>query len=87
MKPTLVVNPADDGVFAAFAHVLVHDGAASIGELERRLRATYPQAAVHARELAGEPIVIWYVYRDGHWIDSRPVTKRSGARANDARST
>jgi hypothetical protein len=20
----------------------------------------------------GEPIVIWYVYRDGHWIDSRP---------------
>jgi hypothetical protein len=83
MKPTLVVNPAGDDVFAAFAEVLVHD-AMSTAELERRLHAVYPRAAVHARELAGESIIVWYVYRDGHWVLPRPGTG-SGARANDAR--
>jgi hypothetical protein len=79
MKPTLVVNPGDDGVFAAFARVLVDHGTASIAEFERRLKAVYPHAAVHARELAAEPLVIWYVYRDGHWVDSRRVAETSGA--------
>jgi hypothetical protein len=31
----------------------------------------YPRAAVHARDLAGELIPVWYVYRDGHWTDPR----------------
>ena len=68
MKPTLVVNPAYDGVFAAYAQVLVDHGAASSDELERRVRTVYPRAVVHARELAAEPVLIWYVYRDGHWV-------------------
>lgn len=83
--PTLVVNPADDGVFNAFAHILVDHGAVAIRELELRLRAVYPHAAVHARQLAAEPVVIWYVYRDGRWVDSRRVTEQSGVRDDDAR--
>jgi hypothetical protein len=86
MMPTLVVNPADDHVFVAFAHVLVDHGAASIGELEARLRTVYPRAAVHARELEAEATVIWYVYRDGHWVDVRPIADKTGAREHDVRS-
>jgi hypothetical protein len=72
MEPTLVVNPATDRVFGDFARMKIEQGATSTYDLERQLRSTYPAATVHARELVGEPIVIWYVYRDGHWIDSRP---------------
>jgi hypothetical protein len=72
MEPTLVVNPATDRVFADLARMMIEQGATSTIDLERQLRSMYPAATVHARELVGEPIVIWYVYRDGHWIDSRP---------------
>jgi hypothetical protein len=71
MKPILVINPAEDAVFAAFSHVLVDHGADEIGQLQRRLRTVYPAAVVHMRELASEPFLIWYVYRDGHWVRSR----------------
>jgi hypothetical protein len=83
--PTLVVNPADDAVFTAFVLVLVDHGAVAIRDLESRLRTVYPHAAVHARELSAEPILIWYVYRDGRWVDSRHVTEQSGGRDDDAR--
>lgn len=78
MKPTLIVNPAADQVFAAFAAVLVEHGASSIGDLERRLRTMYPKATVHLRELAGEAVVIWYVYRDGRWVDPRAAISTEG---------
>jgi hypothetical protein len=68
MKPTLVVNPSDDEVFAKFAQLLIDHGAASTEELESRLRALYPRAAAHARELAAEAVKVWYVYREGHWV-------------------
>jgi hypothetical protein len=71
MQPTLVINPADDEVFAGFAHLLVDHGAASTEELEQRLRTVYPETSVHRRELTGESTTIWYVYRDGHWLNSR----------------
>jgi hypothetical protein len=86
MKPVLIANPADDGVFAMFAHVLVDHGANSIEELERRLQTVYPQAAVHARELAAEPVLIWYVYREGHWVHGRPLAENTGVQYHDARS-
>ena len=82
MVPTLVVNPANDGVFAAFAQLVVDHGASSITDFQRRLRTVYPSATVHARELAGESIQVWYVYRDGHWVrperpaDSGPTDPR-----------
>jgi hypothetical protein len=64
----LVTNPAEDDVFAAFARLLVDHGTSSIEELQRRLRVAYPKAVVHPRELVDEPFLIWYVYRDGHWV-------------------
>ena len=71
MKPILVVNPADDGVFAAFAQALLDHGAATVAELERRLRSVYPGTVVHVRELVAEPVLIWYVYRDGRWTNAQ----------------
>jgi hypothetical protein len=68
VRPTLIVNPASDEVFSKYAETLLDHGAVSTGELERRLQAMYPNAAVHAREIAQEPLVIWYVYREGRWI-------------------
>ena len=67
-QPTLVSNPADDSGFCIFAEQLIARGAASIREFECNLRLAYPNAVVHARELASERIVIWYVYREGHWV-------------------
>jgi hypothetical protein len=86
MRPTLVVNPAADRVFSEFARMIVDHGATSIHELERRLTGVYPQAVVHARELVDEPILVWYVYRDGHWVDTRTVAE-PGAREHNARPT
>jgi hypothetical protein len=86
MKPILVTNPARDHVFAAFARMLVDHGAASIEDLERRLRGVYPWAAVHARGLAAETVVIWYVYRDGHWVDAPTAADRTGGLVHDGRS-
>jgi hypothetical protein len=71
MRPTLVVNPVTDRTFGAFAERQLDEGAATVEELQVRLRVHYPHAAVRRRELAGEPIIIWYVYRDGHWTNPR----------------
>jgi hypothetical protein len=86
VKPTLIVNPAADRVFAAFAAVLVEHGASSIGDLERRLRTMYPKATVHLRELTGERVIIWYVYRDGRWLDPRAVSTIAEGEHQIARS-
>jgi hypothetical protein len=67
MNPTLVVSPSTDEIFAEYAELALERGVNSTTDLERRLRTAYPRAVVHARELSGEQIVIWYVYRDGHW--------------------
>jgi hypothetical protein len=84
MRPTLIVNPTDDLVFAEFAQTLVDHGADSTAGLERRLRDEYPRATVHARELAGESAVIWYVYREGRWIMSHPAGEELEATERDA---
>ncbi|HET7030115.1 MAG TPA: hypothetical protein VFI34_06365 [Candidatus Limnocylindrales bacterium] len=69
-RPTLVVNPPDDGDFESFVAELVETTRAS-QQLEHRLRARYPRAIVRPRDLAGERLQVWYVYRDGHWV--RPI--------------
>ena len=69
MRPQLVINPSTDAEFAAFAWMTLN-GLASSDEFERRLRVSYPGAVVHTRQLADEPLAIWYVYRDGRWIPS-----------------
>ena len=72
MKPTLIVNPVTDREFVAAAEGHVAAGAQTTGELESLLRVEYPRAVVHARELSGEPVTVWYVYRDGRWTNARP---------------
>jgi hypothetical protein len=86
VSPILVINPAADDVFGAYARVLVEDGVTSTGELERRLRPIYPKAVVHARELSSEAFVIWYVYRDGRWIDANAASRQAGGPADDVES-
>jgi hypothetical protein len=71
-RPTLVLNPPDDRDFEAFVTSVV-DTAADAAQLERSLRHRYPRAIVRPRDLAGERVEIWYVYRDGHWV--RPGTR------------
>lgn len=47
-------------------------GRCSREDLEAILRTRYPDAVVRPRELEAEETVVWYVYRDGHWIRSDP---------------
>ena len=70
MKPTLIVNPVTDREFVAAAEGHLAAGVATPGELQARLRVGYPQTVVHARELSGEPVTVWYVYRDGRWTNA-----------------
>jgi hypothetical protein len=83
--PILVTNPVDDEVFGRFARMLVEDGVTTVGELEGRLRVVYPDVVVHARELAGEQLVVWYVYREGRWVRSRTSDTEQTEDALDAR--
>ena len=68
-RPTLVTNPTDDPAFAAAAQAALEDGQTT-DQLQAVLRRVYPGAVVRARDLAGDPLV-WYVYREGHWIRSQ----------------
>ena len=68
-KPTLIVNPVADREFSRFANAQL-DAAQTAEQLQALLRVRYPEAVVHARELSGERILVWYVYRDGHWLSS-----------------
>ena len=90
MSTTLVVNPRDDAPFVALAERLAADGVRTPDELQARLRQEYPDAVVRARELDGEAVTIWYVYRDGHWVSYRGEAKRRlrvSELENDLRAT
>jgi hypothetical protein len=66
-RPTLITNPAGDVAFRDHAEAVLREGH-SVAELQQILRREYPRATVRARDLAGERPVVWYVYRDGHWV-------------------
>jgi hypothetical protein len=66
-RPTLVANPAADVAFRDRAETALQEGQ-SVAELQQILRRDYPRTVVRARDLAGERQVVWYVYREGHWI-------------------
>ena len=70
MRAVLVVNPRGDREFVQLAERLAADGADTPLVLERALRARYPKAQVRERTLSSEPIVTWYVYREGTWVPS-----------------
>ena len=78
MPPTLILNPRHDAGFVAAAEAIVSNGVDSPSELEVRLRQRYPDALVRPRELAGEALTIWYVYRDGHWIPGPAAAPEGG---------
>jgi hypothetical protein len=67
MAVVLILNPRQDETFAELAHELATDDTRTPEALQAALRARYPSATVRPRILAGEPEVVWYVYRDGHW--------------------
>jgi hypothetical protein len=64
----LVTNPQSDTEFQRRAEELAH-AAETPAELEQLLRLQYAQARV----VAGVTDIVdrWYVYRDGHWINTR----------------
>jgi hypothetical protein len=71
VRPVLVVNPRTDASFVDFLRKQFDDlPDADPSSLEQRLRQRYRAATVHVRALTGEPITVWYVYRDGHWTPS-----------------
>jgi hypothetical protein len=72
----LVTNPAGDHAFSAFAESLVEHGAITIEVFQQRLRTAYPKAVVHPRLLSAEPRLIWYVYRDGRWVQPDAVDEQ-----------
>lgn len=71
MRPILVLNPRHDAAFVEAAEGLVLAGAGSPAELEAGLRQRYPRAVVRPRDLSDERVVMWYVYREGHWVNGR----------------
>ena len=66
-RPTLVINPSDDVAFHDEVEASLREGQ-SAGGLQETLRPSYPRTVVRPRDLAGERPVVWYVYREGHWI-------------------
>ena len=69
-RPVIVANPARDHEFRELIDASLLSGARRPEDLEALLRTRYPLVTVRPRELAGERTVVWYVYRDGHWIRS-----------------
>ena len=76
--PRILCDPGDDREFMDTV-VRLTETAPDDRTLERRLRARYPRAAVHRRELSGEPPT-WYVYRDGRWSGGRSRMTLGAAR-------
>jgi hypothetical protein len=68
VQPILILNPRADQEFAERARALLASGVDQPIQLQAALRRHYPHAVVRARDLSGESAVVWYVYRDGHWV-------------------
>lgn len=67
-RPVLICIPSSDTVFRELAHDLAGAlGRVTPSDLENALRTLYPQVLVRPRELEGEAVAVWYVYRDGSY--------------------
>jgi len=69
-SPVIVANPSMDSEFQGMIRDALRSGGWRPEDLEAYLRTRYPHAIVRPRELTGESVRVWYVYRDGHWIGS-----------------
>ena len=70
-RPVLLINPPGDRAFTAAAEALLDDGLRSLSSFQGALRRSFPDAMVRARDLSGEADEVWYVFRDGHWVNGR----------------
>lgn len=77
VDPALFVNPPDDPSFATAARTALAAGARTPEMLQFALRTDYPLAVVRRRDISAELLVVWYVYRDGHWIPRRAARRDS----------
>jgi hypothetical protein len=63
--PRLFCFPSSDAVFADMVEeVASRLPLTSPHELMEALRPRYPLVSVHPRQLTGEPVRVWYVYRE-----------------------
>jgi hypothetical protein len=67
LKRILIVNPRSDAEFQRLADA-AGQNSTSPEELQQTLRRTYPEAVVRPRDLEGEQLAVWYVYREGRWM-------------------
>jgi hypothetical protein len=64
-RPRLFCFPSADRTFATIVEEVAGQlSLRSPDELIEALRPLYPLISVHPRQLAGEPGLIWYVYRE-----------------------
>lgn len=70
-RPVLNVNPRHDQAFVAAAEALLDDGMRSLTGFQDVLRRRFPDAVVRERDLSGEVGEVWYVFRDGHWVNGQ----------------
>lgn len=63
----IVRNPSDDPEFERAISQVISEGVRDPSEAQDRLRKRYPHVIVRPRALTGEPIPVWYVYREGRW--------------------
>jgi hypothetical protein len=68
-RPLLILNPRYDDRFVGRVQYLMASGADSPERLQELLRGQFPTAIVRPRALSGEPQRVWYVYRDGRWVN------------------
>ena len=78
MRPILILNPQTDPAFTVDTTTAV-DEIDTPHALADTLRERYPDVVVRPRTVpGGESVAVWYVYRDGHWVD--PEGERSDVR-------
>lgn len=70
-RPVLAINPRHDLAFVAAAEAVLDDGMRSLTGFQDVLRRRFPSAFVRARDLSGERSAVWYVFRDGHWVNGQ----------------
>jgi hypothetical protein len=68
-RPLLILNPRYDDAFVSLAERVVADADVTPVTLEAQLREKYPKAIVRVRDLSSEAGLVWYVYRDGRWVN------------------
>lgn len=81
--PRLVCLPSSVTAFTDAVHTVAAQNpwVQQPADLEEALRPYFPAVRIQPRELEGEPIPTWYVYRDGRYgskVDDEGAGSTSG---------